>query len=532
MVNETQTLPALTFVIAVSMLSEGPHENSATRRFAGRPVIAMTLDRVGQVAPPIVLCWDDQVNALASAAPDAAVRSLGVRAVSGFLRETEAALRWSDGWRGAPLGRTTFDQGFDAAALLEVIDAASVAGVMLVDPSAAFVDADALRGLAAHLSHAEAQDYAFLPGAVGSGAMLLRTAAIATLARHQRGPGSLVTYHPDRVAHDPIAKAFAAPMPSTVARSLSRVTLDSQRQIDRLAGFDAGDVTNSIETLDAVHDARRDRLPREVVIELTTRRVTRPVWSLAGHEGLTRADLSTEDARTLFEQLAAAGDVRVTFGGVGDPLLHPKLFNFIDIARDHGITALHVETDLLPENIDAIDTLARSGIDLVTIHLPAVHTTTYARLMGVDRLHDVLDNVRRLLLARRDRLPIVVPTLTKCEANLGEMELWYDQWIRAVGVAVIAAPSDFGGRIAYAGVADMTPAVRRACRRLATRLTVLSDGRISSCEEDACGEQTIGDVNNLAGAWHDGSSMLRSLHHERRWDESPVCRACRMWDRP
>lgn len=70
-----------------------------------------------------------------------------------------------------------------------------------------------------------------------------------------------------------------------------------------------------------------------------------------------------------------------------------------------------------------------------------MHRDTYQQMMGCDRIQNVLDNVKRLVQRRHvgSGLPIVVPLFTKCESNLGEMEEWYDQWLRAV-------PPSFAGR--------------------------------------------------------------------------------------
>ena len=53
--------------------------------------------------------------------------------------------------------------------------------------------------------------------------------------------------------------------------------------------------------------------------------------------------------------------------------------------------------------------------------------------------------------------------------NLAEMEIWYDQWLKALGSAVIIGPSDFAGQITSVGLADMQPPKRSACRRLESR---------------------------------------------------------------
>ena len=519
----------------VSLLGDEAGGHAATRRIGdGREISVLdaTLARIKAAGVAVrVVAWDDQLPALADVLP--LVRSQGVRRAMIGIDETAAALRWSDGWRGALLGKTTFDRGFGAEAIVSVLDEEKADAAILIDPAAAFIEPATIIALIDHLAALPEQTYSFAPGAVGSGAMILRRDAVAELARLKRGPGFYTMYHPDRPAHDPIAKSFAIPVSSAVARSAARITVDSDRQAKRLSLVQAGGVEAIVDAL-AKQDTL-DPMPREVTLELTTRRSTRPAWSmLAAHE-IDRPDLTLDAAKQILTQLAGVDDVRLTLAGVGDPLLHPRAIAIIHLARAAGIRAIHLETDLLPDDAATLDALAGGELDIISVHLPAAYAGTYTRLMGVDRMREVLENIKRLLLSRARRgsgVPILTPTFVKCEANLGEMETWYDQWIRAVGTAVITGPSDFGGRIAYAGVADMTAGRRRPCRRLQSRLTILCDGSVASCEEDVLGERPCGSSGSLAAAWTQGLAMLRSLHAEHRWDESELCNACRMWDRP
>jgi radical SAM protein with 4Fe4S-binding SPASM domain len=226
----------------------------------------------------------------------------------------------------------------------------------------------------------------------------------------------------------------------------------------------------------------------------------------------------------------------VTLGGVGDPLLSPQFFEIINAAADLYIPSIHVETDLLaPE--DVIKKLAAAPVEVVSVHLPAFAAQTYAAVTGVDAYVRALDNVRVFLLERQ-RLgrgtPLLVPTFTKCVANLAEMEQWYDQWIRAVGTAVIIGATSCGGQIPDVSVADMSPPRRRACARLSSRMTILSDGRIASCEQDVTGRQVLGEVGKaaLTQIWRERFGEMRRDHQSGKYVSLPVCRNCTEWHRP
>jgi len=113
------------------------------------------------------------------------------------------------------------------------------------------------------------------------------------------------------------------------------------------------------------------------------------------------------------------------------------------------------------------------------------------------------------------------------------MEGWYDQWLRALGSAVITGPSDFAGQIADAGVANMTPPRRVACGRLWSRATVLSDGTVVACEQDVLGKKGMGNLSSesLREIWQRSFTALRADHEKGSFDSHPLCAGCREWHR-
>jgi spiro-SPASM protein len=242
-------------------------------------------------------------------------------------------------------------------------------------------------------------------------------------------------------------------------------------------------------------------------------------------------------ARRIFEEIAQIDDVRLTIAGIGDPLAHEQFFEIVEAARSAHVKAIHIETDLLPADPSATERLAECDIDVVSIHLPAMTPPTYAAVMGVNRCAEVIENIRRLVVHRQQRrrgTPIVVPTFVKCRQNLAEMEIWYDQWLKALGTAMIVGPSDFAGLITDCSVAEMSPPKRKPCGRLWSRMTILSDGKVVSCEQDVAGRQVVGDASSqsLQEIWQKGLRSLRESHKKGCFSASPTCAGCREWHRP
>ncbi|HEY7118771.1 MAG TPA: radical SAM protein, partial [Tepidisphaeraceae bacterium] len=460
----------------LSLLHESSGEHSATRTFRETPVLDWTLNRLfraNQLSQTIILCWDDQrpdVSPIASAR-GAQVHSQP-RTPIPTLDAISAAQRWSDGWRGGLLATCHFDRGFHAPSIQQALHSEPGTRdselLLLIDPSAALIDPALIDALIAHAGEFPNRELYFTQSAPGLAPVAIRPILLDRLAKTNSHPGRLLSYWPDTPGRDPMTTEMCLAVPPAIARSLHRFTLDSRRQIGRIAAATASlngqlitsDAQRLVELLDV--QAEPDRQPREVVLELTTRRSARPIFAPGTHLQLGRGDMSLETVDRILEQLTEIDDLRLTLAGAGDPLLHADFAQVLDRVAQANIPAVHVETDLFEIAPSVLERLVSSQIDILTLHLPAATVATYQRIMGVDGLAKVVENLKHLLSVRRS-LPLIVPTFTKCRENLEEMEPWYDHWLRVLGTAVIVGPSDYAGQIPDTACADMSPSKRRPC---------------------------------------------------------------------
>lgn len=462
----------------ISLLHESVEAHSGARRFRNKPVLDWTLNRVTRAASIdtiSILCWDDQaeaVHAITGRHDGTTIIVKGPRQVIPGMVAITAARRWADGWRGGLLGTCEFDLGFHPEWAAEIAKANDADAVLLIDPASGLIDPMLIDALVQHAESQPTAELCFTQAAPGLTGTLLRRELVDRLTVARIHPGRLLTYWPDQHGLDPTGKQGAAPVPTPVARSTYRFKLDSHRQIARVdrATVSLNGHLISTEAEELAHRIRgcesADILPREVVLELNTNRNTRPIFSAGRHLDISRPDLSVAMAEKLFQELASLDDVRLTLAGVGDPLCSPVVFEIIAVAKAAGISTINIETDLLTTDLSLITRLAESGVDVVSVHTAAANSKTYAELMGVDGITQVMENIR-LLEAEVKRsgqgTPLIAPIFVKTPLNLAEMEPWYDYWIRRLGHAVITGPSDFAGQIPDTAVADMAPPKRRPC---------------------------------------------------------------------
>ena len=465
---ESRVEHGLDTLLGVCSLLHEPGNGSAGRTCYDEPVLKLTLERLSDcqfLDGLAVICWQDQQAAAELAAADvgASVLPIGPRDFDRVIHDAAVAQRWSDGWRGGLLSTTPFDAGFHPAAAKMLLDATDASGLVLVDPSSALLDEALIDELITHARcvdpHQCRPGLFFSPAAPGLNGMLLRRDLVGELAKGSRLPGKLLSYDPRSPIIDPLGAEYCYHLEPTISRSLGDFRLRSNAQIH----WAEEELTEGTIAEALCEQAKRSprQAPIELNIDATTQRHTQPIW-LKKQGGSTLHFEMVE--RVMRYAATQADDLRLTFGGRGDPLCWPHLWKAIDLAKSLEITAIHVETDLLPAG-DDLAKLLTAGVEIVSVHLPAMSAATYEQVMGTNSLAETLAAMSQLMMAR-DRLggptPLIVPTFVKTQTNTGEMETWYDQWLGATGSAVVRGPDAFGND-APAGVEAV--AMQRTERR-------------------------------------------------------------------
>src|SRR5213075_589522 len=143
---------------------------------------------------------------------------------------------------------------------------------------------------------------------------------------------------------------------TAISRATERFTLDSHRQIElfqRATHQLNGQLIKSsaVELLHLLRSTGGElEFPRDITLEINTVRLTRPIYSplrSAGrvrsanlgsrsepYQSIQRPDMPMDVAVQIFSQLSRSDNVRLTFAGVGDPLLHPQFFDLLRAASD------------------------------------------------------------------------------------------------------------------------------------------------------------------------------------------------------
>lgn len=298
---------------------------------------------------------------------------------------------------------------------------------------------------------------------------------------------------------------------------------------------------------------RQTRLggPASVQIQTIDRCNASCVMCPYSSSGKTAAANSMDDGlyRRILDEIREAGGVRsIMLMLQNEPLLDRKFADRVRVARQllgRGVR-IGTVTNGAPLTAAAIEELAASGIDHVSVSIDAVREQTYARIRpGLDFRRIVANTVS--LIGRLGPRRVSVKFLRQRD-NEGEENAFASYW-RRQGVRVVFSQltNRAGSLESYERIKNRRPEAWKrlvhpvmsrlipACPLPFTSMNVLWDGRVITCCNDWGPRDTVGDLSRqtLRQVWKgDKINRYRHLLWTGQTAESPVCADCslsRFW---
>lgn len=502
---------------------------------AGTPVLTRTLRRlrrvegIGRIAIAAPAEQMDRIRDLAEGDDFVAVnytRNLSpgwqaMRAARAFARH---------GWRGGLAGTCVFDELFDTILLPEIIDKTGAEALTLAHPGSVLLAVEWVAAAVDWLiENHRASRMVFDQAPPGLSAAGFEASFVRDLSKHQLFPGRNFVYNPRAINPDPISQPFNRVLPQELVATRARLLADTPRghwlceQVIERVGEDA----TGAEVCKAVQAMGVEPWPREVTVELTTRR---PIEDRL-RPAADRPDLTIDQLRDLLAGLDDVADVNVFLGGAGDALLHADWPAAVGEARTVGTVALGTYGLNL---LDQSEALLKVQPEIVQVYVDAMTDQTYHAHKTGGSAKDAWRQIEEFLKLReqaKQTLPLVVPTMLKTHQALPEQDEFFDHSLLLAGWGVIAEPTTATGGSEFPGVVRMAPPIRRPCERIRQRLTARSDATVLACEEDLPGRWSL--PGSLLQAWRSGElAELRSRHASGQWSDLPVCGDCQEFHRP
>ena len=222
----------------------------------------------------------------------------------------------------------------------------------------------------------------------------------------------------------------------------------------------------------------------------------------------------------------------------GEPLLHPKILEMVQIARSAGIS-VHINTNATLLRGKIIDGLLTAGLNKLTISFDAGEKEGSERMRRGASFEKTLENTISFLKAKaasRSRLPyttiqvirffepgatrpVVPPDFVRLFDGLPVDEfdpIWAHGWAGTMKNSESFQAAPYGHNY-------------YPCNWLWKSLAICWDGKVATCCGDFGPMEVFGDLKSesLAEIWN-GPHMvrIRTLQRNGKLDQLPLCRGC------
>lgn len=252
-----------------------------------------------------------------------------------------------------------------------------------------------------------------------------------------------------------------------------------------------------------------------------------------------------------FARDCGAWGTAVLIGSVEEPLLHPRIIDFVRLCRQEGVPGVHITTNGQLLNEARSRSLLEAGLTSLDVSLDATDTETYRRIRGSD-FHRVEANLNQFLHLRdRLNLPCHVRTSFVKNPDLPpEAEAQFrQQWLAKVDSVYLLNVAEYretnmrlnrkndkAGELVQQYLQRAEG--RWPCAYPFTEMAVLPDGRLYYCIETLFrlgfdgDTESMGDYpqQSLQEIWQgEAFQRLRRDLIRHQLDHRPACHNCEMW---
>lgn len=247
---------------------------------------------------------------------------------------------------------------------------------------------------------------------------------------------------------------------------------------------------------------------------------------------------------SIIDQASELGVPSIKFNWRGEPLLHPKLPEFISYAKSKGILETIINTNAVTlskkKSIELID----SGLDFMIYSFDGGTKNTYEKMRPgrfkkneFDNVYDNIRNFNELKNKMSSPFPWTKIQMILTEDTFYEQEDFYSLFSDCVDEVTVTQYSERGGKLSEMGesfsrryqdaietcdLPDGTPYMRLsngdlflsqrrvACHQPFQRLMVTYDGRVAMCCYDWGAMHPVGYVSSIT--FDDYDQVYQSLH--------------------
>lgn len=275
-------------------------------------------------------------------------------------------------------------------------------------------------------------------------------------------------------------------------------------------------------------------LPVECIVEITNQCNLSCV--MCPRAGMKRPvgfmDLKT--FQNIIDQVKDYIEIVYISGGLGEPLLHPKLGEMIRYCRKNNVR-VGVSTNATVLNPDMTKVMLDAGPDLLLLSLDAATKELYEKIRVGSNFERTMLNVENFLLEksrRRMPRPFTIAQMVYMPENESEKDIFYAKWKAFKGLNDIRLKKFLhlqGARRIPNVDSKSRPPSGASCILPWRQISIAWDGSMSLCCRDLDSKYPLDNVKSttIERFWNcEKLKQLRHLLASGHKQEIPLCAGC------
>jgi len=278
--------------------------------------------------------------------------------------------------------------------------------------------------------------------------------------------------------------------------------------------------------------------PKNLMVEVTNACNLRCIMCYNRRMKRKKGFMDMDTYKLVLENAKEIGIKMVALYTIGESFLHPRIFDFIKLAKEMGFKYVYITTNGIPLNEEKIKKIFESGLDSIKFSIDAASKETYEKLRpggNFDMLYRNIKILKEMRDRKKSKLKIYASFLLT-NKNYHELKKFKEFWkglIDEVVITVVSNQSNLQTKefdeLVPEKIKNMMVRKEQCCNLPWNRIVVTYDGKFTICSEDFEAELVYGDIHkeSMKEAWNNEKMRrFRLMLKTGNFDLIPRCGTC------
>ncbi len=250
-------------------------------------------------------------------------------------------------------------------------------------------------------------------------------------------------------------------------------------------------------------------------------------YELPDKQSLPKINFDLELFKKVIDEGVEKGFCSIKLNYRGEPLLHPKIIEFVKYAKKKGIIDIMLNTNASLLTEERINGLLDSGLDKLFCTLGSISEDQIDLIRGKEAYDAIIKNINHFILAKNKKKlfkPVLTIQIFDLNTSKEEKDKFINEWKEKVNNIAFDKISKF------ILVEEFHPGrTKFICQYLWQRLFILYNGDVVMCCGNHKDIHVLGNIekHTIESIWKgENLNKIRNLHLNNKSGDLEICRKC------